>query len=638
MTRSTSFTAIRNTTGAALLGLIFAVSLLAQNSDHKIDRSLMQALTDDADASAALFVVFGERANLTAASRIPDWAARGAAVAAALQSAADRSQAGVRGYLQGQRMAFTPYWVINAIYIPSGNLALARALARRPEVAAILPESVYSIPPAAGGDGDSIQAVQWNISMIRADQVWGVTSGTGIRVASIDTGVRFTHEALVTQFSGFFYDPTMTCGNVPCDNDGHGTHTMGTMVGGNGIGVAPGATWAACKGCITNDCYSSHLISCAQWVLAPGGLPGERPHVVNNSWGGPGGSTWFSSYVDSWRAAGVFPAFSAGNGGPSCGSAGSPGDNPQSYASGATDNNGQVGSFSGRGPSGVDGRIKPDVVAPGVNVLSCYSTSDTSYATGSGASMASPHTAGTVALVWAAQPALLGNVAATEQRLRDTAVKFTSGEDCGGTAGQIPNNTYGYGRIDAYAAAIGGGPPPNQPPTVTIDSPLSGSEFACPATVTFLGGASDPEQEDLSDSIQWFEGGQFGSGPAAVKSYSCTETGAHTITAKVTDAGGLSDTDTVTIYVIDASVPAAPTLRATVSGSTVLLSWDAVPLATSYRLERKSKGGWPTLADGIASTSYADTPGGGNWQYRMQACNSSGCSAYSNIVTARVKK
>ncbi len=644
--------------GFRLMGLLAllcaAPVLVAQNTDHKIDRSLMTSLSSGAEATAPFFVVLKERAELTAASRIPDWAARGAAVVAALQATANRSQAGVRAYLQGEGVTFTPYWVMNAIYVPAGNLALARALARRPEVAAVIAEEVFTLPPLTAG-GAATQAVEWNIAKIRADQVWGTTQGQGVVVANIDSGVRYTHQALVGQYRGNlggsfshadnWYDPTLQCGAVPCDNTGHGTHTMGTMAGTNGIGVAPGAKWIACKGCITSTCWSSHLVACAEWIMAPGGSAAKRPHVVNNSWGGGPGNPWYQSYVDSWRAAGIFPAFSAGNSGPACGTAGSPGDYPQSFASGATDSADVIASFSSRGPSAIDGGIKPDVSAPGVSVRSSYNSSDSSYAWGSGTSMASPHTAGTVALVWAAQPALVGNIAATEQLLGDTAVKLQTTEDCGGTAGQIPNNTYGYGRIDALAA-VGGSPPPpeNQPPAVTITSPANGEAFACGTEVTFTGTASDPEDGSLTASIAWTDNGApLGTGGTVSKTYDCSgDLGGHTIVARVEDSGGLSDTDSITITIFDASVPAAPTLSATVDGATVHLSW--TDTAETYDLERREAGKgrnpagpWGVIAT-TPATTYDDTPGNGDWEYRVKGCNGTTCSDYSNLVQVKVGK
>lgn len=623
--------------------LCAAPFVFAQNADYKIEQALLARLSEGAEASAPFFVIFKERAEVTALARIADRAARSRAVIGALQATAARSQAGVEGYLRGRSVAFQRFWIENAIYVPAGTLELARALAQRPEVLALVPEQVHELPRPAPRGEFTAQSVEWNIAKIRADQVWASTSGAGVLVANIDTGVRRTHQALAARFSGKFFDPTGACGGSVCDNNGHGTHTMGTIAGSGGIGVAPGASWMACKGCITSSCYDSHLIACAQYIADPDGQPAtaDFPDVVNNSWGG-GHNNWFRTYVEAWRTLGIFPAFSAGNSGPSCGTASSPGEYAVSFAAGATDAADVIASFSSRGPSTLDGVIKPDVVAPGVSVRSSYNSSDTSYATASGTSMASPHVAGTVALIWAAQPSLRGKVAATEQLLREKSTKLPTTQNCGGTAGQIPNNTYGAGRIDAFAAALSG-PPPNQPPVVSILGPASGAEFACPATVNFAGSASDPEDGNLSGQVAWSEGGtSFGTGATASKTYSCTEAGFHTVTARVTDSGGLSASASVTFSVYDAGVPAAPVLSATVSAGTVQLRW--TPTASSYRLERRSAakgktpaGPWGLIAQ-VAATAYDDRPGAGDWEYRVFGCNGSTCSSSSNVVKVKVNR
>src|SRR5262249_30528276 len=161
------------------------------------------------------------------------------------------------------------FWVENKIYVGGGTLDLARALAQRPEVVAILPETIYNIPKLEQtGSAASTQGIEWNVSKIRADQVWPTTTGSGIVVANIDSGVQFDHPALVRQYrgntgSGFNHvgnwkDETKKCHGAPCDDVGHGTHTMGTIVGNDGglnqIGVAPGAKWIACKACTTTSC------------------------------------------------------------------------------------------------------------------------------------------------------------------------------------------------------------------------------------------------------------------------------------------------------------------------------------------------------------------------------------------------
>ena len=116
----------------------------------------------------------------------------------------------------------------------------------------------------------------------------------GVTVATIDTGVEYTHEALVEHYRGNnhdgsfnhdynWWDPTGICGDTPCDNAGHGTHTMGTIVGGDldgplpDIGVAPGAEWIAAKGCEDFDCSEGSLLSSGQFMIAPTDLEGNNP-------------------------------------------------------------------------------------------------------------------------------------------------------------------------------------------------------------------------------------------------------------------------------------------------------------------------------------------------------------------------
>ena len=250
-------------------------------------------------------------------------------------------------------------------------------------------------------------------------------------VANIDTGVEFDHPALVNQYRGTqgegmydhnynWFDPSNICGfpsEAPCDNEGHGTHTMGTIVGDDGgdnqIGVAPGAQWIAAKGCEDFFCSFEALLSAGEWILAPTDLNGEnprpdlRPHIVNNSWGGGAGDEFYRGIVQAWVAAGIFPVFANGNLGPYCFSSDSPGDYPESYAVGAYDIAEELAFFSGRGPSAFE-IIKPNIAAPGVDVRS--SVPGGQYAWNSGTSMATPHVTGAVALMWSAALAISGDV------------------------------------------------------------------------------------------------------------------------------------------------------------------------------------------------------------------------------------
>jgi subtilisin family serine protease len=255
-----------------------------------------------------------------------------------------------------------------------------------------------------------------------------------------------------------WWDPSHVCPNQkPCDNIGHGTHTMGTMVGkarGAKIGVAPKAKWIEAKGCETNGCSSGALLSSGQFMLAPTDLNGQnpkpelRPDVVNNSWStGNGGDTFYQATVTAWVSAGVFPQFANGNNGPGCGTVGAPASYVNSYGAGAYDINNNIASFSSRGPSPFGQEIKPNVSAPGVNVRS--SLPGNTYGTLSGTSMASPHVAGVVALLIGKNPSLRGDITSLRAAIDDTAVDVNALQ-CGGSVDD--NNVFGEGRIDALAA------------------------------------------------------------------------------------------------------------------------------------------------------------------------------------------
>jgi hypothetical protein len=154
--------------------------------------------------------------------------------------------------------------------------------------------------------------------------------------------------------------------------------------------------------------------------------------------------------VETVRAAGMMVVGSAGNSGAAgCDSV----DNPPAiydaaYTVGATQNDAYdtIASFSSRGPVGE--LVKPDIVAPGVSVRS--SIPGGAYGYKQGTSMASPHVVGVVALLWSAQPALRNQIDMTEAVLNETARHITT-TACSSPAG-VPNNVYGWGRIDALAA------------------------------------------------------------------------------------------------------------------------------------------------------------------------------------------
>jgi hypothetical protein len=547
---------------AAAMLTVHASASAAQEPSADIDGAVLAELATN--GTTEFFVYLNERPNLAAASAISDRTSRAQFVYDQLTTTAAQSQAGVRAVLEAQGADFQSFWITNAILV-QGDRALLDRLARHPGVSSIGPnETVPLIEPTEFAPaGNTIQAVEWGIANINADDVWadfGIT-GQGIVVATIDTGVQYNHPALVNQYRGNlgggafdhnhnWHDPSAICSpGVPCDNHGHGTHVTGTMVGDDGgsnqIGVAPGAQWIAAKGCESNSCSQGALLSSGEWMVAPTDVngnnpdPSKAPHIVNNSWGGGGGNTWYAHIVDAWVSAGIFPMFANGNSGPSCGTAGSPGDYPQSYGIGAYDINNNIASFSSRGPSQVDSGIKPNASAPGVSVRSSVPTN--SYGTASGTSMASPHASGVVALVWSAEASLIGDISGTRAIL-DTTARSVSDLQCGGTADN--NNVWGQGRIDAHAAvtlATGGEPPPPPPPPddlvadFTWNCPGSGGQRTC----TFNGSVS------IGDIVSWtwnFGDGNVGSGEVVTHTYQGGR--ARDVTLTVTDTDG--NTDSIT--------------------------------------------------------------------------------------------
>ncbi|MEO3748794.1 S8 family serine peptidase [Plantactinospora sp. B5E13] len=437
-----------------------------------------QVLRELSDVGRTSFLVYlKERADLDVAAGLADRDARAVEVHRRLTGTAERTQQGLRGLLTSEGATYTPYWIANMIRV-EGDRALLDTIAARADVARIEPVRSYRLeepPPRQTTTRAAATGAEWGVKSIEAPRVWDEFGdrGEGVVVANIDGGVQYDHPALVGSYRGNngdgtfshdynWYDPSGVCGQfgfAPCDTGGHGTHTMGSMVGddgaGNQIGVAPGATWMAAKACEREWCSDSSLLLAGQWMLAPTDRNGQnprpdlRPDIVNNSWGGGQGALWYRETVDAWRAAGIFPVFSAGNSGPACNTANSPGDYPESYAVGGYNSANQVYQQSSRGSSAVDGGIKPNISAPGEDVRSSWPGNG--YATISGTSMAAPHVSATVALVWSAAPNLRRDIAGTEKLLGETATDVDATE-CGGTAAN--NNVFGEGRLNAYQAVL----------------------------------------------------------------------------------------------------------------------------------------------------------------------------------------
>ena len=388
----------------------------------------------------------------------------------------------------------------------------------------------------------------WGVNRIGAGTVHTDNKGTGVTVAIIDSGIAHSHPDLDGNYAGGF--DFVNTDNDPWDDYGHGTHVAGTVAAEDNdvdvsvVGVAPEALIYGLK--VLNASgggYWSDIIAAMQWCVDNG------IQVANLSLGSsrnPGGTV--QAAFDNAEAAGVVTVAAAGNDGNPSGK----GNNvsyPARYGSviavAATDSNDTRASWSSTGD-------QVELAAPGVAVYSTWNDGDSPhdpqpvcdpthgcYKYGSGTSMASPHVAGTAALVIASGMSdANGNGRINDEvrlRLQETA-------DDLGDPGRDPQ--YGFGLVDAIEATQ----PSNEAPGVSITSPADGSTFDSGATILFEGTASDTEDGDLTASLAWTSSidGEIGTGGSFSASLS---DGSHTITASVTDSGGKTGTDSIAITV-----------------------------------------------------------------------------------------
>ncbi len=485
---------------AALVATLRATaSLFPRPSDAlaRIDPADRAALLADwlVDGEVSFLIVLDRQADLRPAASLPGKEAKARFAFDALRAVAAQTQPDLIATLRARGAKAQPFVIVNAIGA-RGSLHSLIAAAEFSHTARIVADTPARADlPSAFGDQPS--AVEWGVSAINAPAVWSMGyTGTGIVVGGQDTGARWDHTALIDHYRGWngssavhdfnWHDsiranvpgspPGNPCGfdaRVPCDDTGHGTHTLGTAVGddgaGNQIGVAPGAAWIACRNMDQGWGAPSTYLECFEWFLAPypitgtiaDGDPAKAPHIVTNSWSCPGyegcvAGQEIISGVLAMRAAGILTVVAATNDGPDCSTINDPpAIYAQAFSVGAYDATGSIAWFSSRGPVIRDGsgRLKPDIAAPGVGVRSATHISTTSYASFSGTSMATPHVAGAAALLWNAAPYLIGQVDLTEWVLRLNATHALQSQNCGGdTPPSHPNNVWGWGKLDAQAA------------------------------------------------------------------------------------------------------------------------------------------------------------------------------------------
>jgi len=479
---------------------------------------------------AEFFVVLAAQADLSQAISLQTKAEKGRYVYDTLLNKAETTQGPILQWLRERGIEHQSFYIVNAILV-KGTRQVADALAARPDVARVegnphiqnhfpQPEAVDEAPPSLRRPA----TIEPGINYTHAPQVWALGfTGQNITVASADTGVRWTHNALKPHYRGWdgmvadhdynWHDSIHNsvgnpCGNdspFPCDDLGHGSHTTGTLIGddgmGNQIGMAPGAKWIGCRNMDANNGTPARYIECMQWFLAPtrigGGDPDptRAPDITNNSWECPPSEgcsfNTLQAAVEAQAAAGIMMVSAAQNSGPACSTVQNPpGLYAATYTAGAlvtgTDT---IASFSSRGPVIADGsgRIKPDITAPGTGNRSSYNTSDSAYVSLSGTSMATPHTAGAMALLWSAIPSLRHQLTASRDAINNSAVHIANTQ-CG-TAGP-PNNVYGWGRLDIFAAVGGGSPTPT--PTATATATPTATATATPTATATATATSTP--------------------------------------------------------------------------------------------------------------------------------------------------
>jgi serine protease AprX len=447
---------------------------------------------------ADLMVFMKSEANLRQHELILNRELRHRSMHRSLVQHAEQSQASIWNFLNTRGYQYRPHYLVNMLVVENADPQLMKELSQRPDVRKVVVDRAFQargLPlPSRSPKQIKTRAIEPNILAVHADQVWAELKigGQGIVVGGQDTGLQWNHPALARQYRGNtgrgvnhdynwrdairkpLHAGRNKCGyasKIPCDDHGHGTHTMGTVLGDDGgankIGMAPVARWIGCRNMDSGVGTTASYMDCFEFFFAPypvdgnplrDGQPSLAPHVINNSWGCPTSEGCqgdeFIPVMKKLTQAGIMLVVSAGNDGSGCGSIQmAPAYNTElTFTVGASNNTGSIASFSSRGPSTFDKGVGPDVVAPGVGIRSSFPGNR--YADGwDGTSMSGPHVAGLVALMWSANKNLIGKIPETSDLIRKTSTPIKVKQSCGGVSGEtIPNNTAGYGMIDAYRA------------------------------------------------------------------------------------------------------------------------------------------------------------------------------------------
>lgn len=480
-----------------VLAAVIAGDMVHESRQQALNRQALGKMSDwvlertAGDGQAEFLVILGDQADLSGAAQFETKEEKGRYVFETLRDHALMTQQPIISWLEANGIEHRSFYIVNGLWVKAGR-DVAEQLAAREEVLRIEGNPVIrGIMPVERLEesGEALMAsretIETGLNFIRAPEVWAMGfTGQGIVIGGQDTGVRWDHSTLMSKYRGWngstashdynWHDSIHkgggACGpdaKAPCDDDNHGTHTLGTALGSDGgsnqIGVAPGAKFIACRNMDEGVGTPASYLECFQFFLAPypvngnpsQGDPSKAPHVTVNSWGCPPSEGCspgtLKAAVEAQQAAGIMTVVAAGNSGSACSTVSEPPSfYDASYSIGAISAlTGNIASFSSRGPVTIDGsnRIKPDIVAPGVSVRSAVRGGG--YAFFSGTSMATPHVAGAVALLWSVYPEMRGQIELTRNILNESAVRIETAE-CGG--GATRNNVFGFGRLDIKQA------------------------------------------------------------------------------------------------------------------------------------------------------------------------------------------
>jgi subtilisin family serine protease len=386
------------------------------------------------------------------------------------------------------------FWIVPALAFEV-SVSRLPAIAALPGLAAVYDDAGLELvsPVETSPAGAFADAVASHLKALNVPALWsrGLT-GAGRLVCNFDTGVEGSHPALTEKWRGThvpwnqaWFAPA-SGDTLPSDKSGHGTHTMGLMVGStplDSFGVAPDAEWISAAVIDQGQTLSrtiSDIIAAFQWAADPDGDPAtsdDVPDVILNSWGIPTSimdpcDQTFYQVIDNTEAAGIVTIFAAGNEGPNPQSLRIPANRAttplNTFAVGAIDETtGIIADFSSRGPSScTTTEIKPEVVAPGVAIFSSYKGGG--YILKSGTSMAAPLIAGLVVLLRQYDPE------ASPAEIKTAIIE--SARDLGSPG---EDNDYGYGLPDA-AAALSYMPRPANPEFRISDLIIGGDGIADP--------------------------------------------------------------------------------------------------------------------------------------------------------------